>query len=178
MAKAEGTANTHSGAKPARLDDVAFTTELTRLTQQVAKRSGLDVQLRLDIRGRDLDPESQTAIYRIVEEGLTNSVKHAHASSVSIGVTSHPRRVHVMIEDDGVGFEVDKVRDGAVGLVGISERARSLGGRFEIETEPGAGTVLFAEFRAQGRSAPSYPPWPDAIRWPSATPAPFRCRPR
>jgi len=177
MAKAEGTASTHP-AKPATLDDVAFTTALTHLTQQVAMRSGLDVQLRLDIRSRDLDPELQTTIYRIVEEGLTNSVNHAHASSVSVGVSSRPRRVHVMIEDDGVGFEVDNVRDGAVGLVGMSERARSLRGRFEIETEPSAGTVLFVEFHAGGRSAPSYRSWTDATRWPAATAAPFRCRPR
>ena len=103
-----------------------------------------------------LDPEQETAIYRIVQEALTNTVKHAEASSVSIVVTAGDGAVRTVIEDDGVGFAVDQVRDGALGLVGMRERVMLLGGRFEVESAPSQGTTLVVElWQKPTREAPS-----------------------
>ena len=71
-----------------------------------------------------------------------NAVKYANASLVTIVVRARERVVHALIEDDGVGFALDKIRDGALGLVGMQERVMLLGGRFEIDTTPRAGTTL------------------------------------
>jgi glucose-6-phosphate-specific signal transduction histidine kinase len=85
---------------------------------------------------RALSGDHETALYCIVREALTNAIKHAQASSVSIVVAASGSVVRTVIEDDGVGFAVDKIREGALGLVGMRERVTLLGGRFEIDSAP------------------------------------------
>jgi signal transduction histidine kinase len=130
--------------RPPALDDFGLAPALERLTSLVATRSGLDIQL--SVRSPvALPSEQETALYRIVQEALTNIVKHAGASSVSIIVMASGGTVRLVIEDDGAGFDPAKVRDGALGLVGIRERVSLLDGRFEIDSSPGAGTTLLVE---------------------------------
>ena len=92
-----------------------------------------------------LPPEIETALYRIVQESLTNIVKHARATNVSVVLTRKDDSVSVLVEDDGVGFEPGRTRDGGIGLVGMRERVALLGGRLAIESRPGAGTTFVAE---------------------------------
>jgi signal transduction histidine kinase len=127
--------------RPPALDDFGLAAALERLTSVVAARSGLNVQLEVGT-GSTLPPEYETALYRIVQEGLTNIVKHADASSVSVVVAFTASSVRTVIEDDGVGFRIEDVREGALGLVGMRERVSLLDGRFDIESAPGAGTTL------------------------------------
>jgi signal transduction histidine kinase len=130
--------------RPPALDDFGLAPALERLTSMTAERSGLDIQL--SVRSPvALPAEQETAIYRIVQEALTNVIKHAHASSVSIIVMASGSTVRLVIEDDGRGFEPQAVRDGALGLVGIRERVLLLDGRFELHSEPGSGTTLMVE---------------------------------
>jgi signal transduction histidine kinase len=131
--------------RPPALDDFGLEPALERLTHQVGQRSGLNVQLNVSVPAGALVPDQETAIYRIVQEALTNAVKHANASSVSILVTTDAGSVRTVIEDDGVGFTVGKVRDGALGLVGMRERVMLLDGRFEVESTPRSGTTLVVE---------------------------------
>jgi signal transduction histidine kinase len=132
--------------RPPALDDFGLKPALERLTSQVAERSGLNVQLQVAVPEGALDADRQTVIYRIVQEALTNAIKHAQASSVSVIVASAGEgAVRAVIEDDGVGFLADRVREGALGLVGMRERVTLLGGRLEIESAPGAGTTLVVE---------------------------------
>jgi signal transduction histidine kinase len=131
--------------RPPALDDFGLAAALERLAGVVAERSGLALDLNVGIAAGTLPPEHETAIYRIVQEALTNVVKHASAKSISIVVTTADGMVRTVIEDDGAGFTPGAVREEALGLVGMRERALLLGGRFEVESSPGSGTTLVAE---------------------------------
>jgi signal transduction histidine kinase len=131
--------------RPPALDDFGLAAALERLAGVVAERSGLALDVNVGIAAGTLPPEHETAIYRIVQEALTNVVKHASAKSISIVVTTADGMVRTVIEDDGTGFTLGAVREEALGLVGMRERALLLGGRFEVESAPGSGTTLVAE---------------------------------
>jgi signal transduction histidine kinase len=130
--------------RPPALDDFGLQPALERLIELVARRSGLDIQLNMR-SAVDLPAEHETALYRIIQEALTNIVKHADAQSVSIVLLEIDGAVRTVVEDDGAGFDPTAVRDGALGLVGMRERVALLGGRFEVESGPGAGTTLIIE---------------------------------
>jgi signal transduction histidine kinase len=133
--------------RPPALDDFGLQAALERLTSLVGARSGIEIQL--SVRSAvGLPPDQETAIYRIVQEALTNIVKHAKATSVSIIVMASGESVRLVIEDDGDGFDPSTVREGALGLVGIRERVAILGGRFELESAPGDGTTIVVELPA------------------------------
>lgn len=90
-----------------------------------------------------LDPTQSLAIYRIVQEALTNATRHAHASSLVVRLSKVGPDVEVAVEDDGCGFDVKSIgRDGTFGLTGMEERALSAGGRLDIRSTPGKGTVV------------------------------------
>jgi len=131
--------------RPPALDDFGIEPALERLTRLVSERSDLNVQLNVTLERGGLTRDQETAIYRIVQEALTNTVKHAQARSVSIVVAAHGGSVRTIVEDDGAGFALDAVREGALGLVGMRERTILLGGRFEVESRPGAGTTIVIE---------------------------------
>jgi signal transduction histidine kinase len=143
--------------RPPALDDFGLAPALERLTKLVADRSGVDVHLNVLMPDASLAPEYETAIYRIVQEALTNVVKHAEASTVSVVVTRGDGTVRVVIEDDGVGFTPGHIREGALGLVGMRERVGLLGGRLEIDSSHGRGTALVVEL-PNGRGRPSKDP--------------------
>jgi signal transduction histidine kinase len=130
--------------RPPALDDYGLGAALERLKTVVAERSGLDIHLTVH-SALKLAPEQETALYRIVQEALTNVVKHAEASSVSIVLADAGSSVRILIEDDGNGFDETQVREGALGLVGMRERVALLGGRLEVQSSPGRGTTLVAE---------------------------------
>jgi two-component system, NarL family, sensor histidine kinase UhpB len=95
-----------------------------------------------------LAPPIETTTYRIVQEALTNVLKHARATSVSVIVKRRPDLLHVIVEDDGVGFEQSMSTDDGtsgrqVGLIGMAERATLAGGELTIESAPGAGTTVY-----------------------------------
>jgi signal transduction histidine kinase len=133
--------------RPPALDDYGVAAALERLRSVVAERSGLEIHLTVH-SALKLAPEQETALYRIVQEALTNIVKHAEASSVSIVLADAGSSVRVLIEDDGKGFDETQVREGALGLVGMRERVALLGGRLEVQSSPGEGTTLVAEIPA------------------------------
>jgi signal transduction histidine kinase len=130
--------------RPPALDDYGLQPALERLTELVASSSGLDVQLNVRSTAA-LPPEFETALYRIIQEALTNIVKHAAASSVSVLVLDVEDGVRTVIEDDGAGFDASDVREGALGLLGMRERVSLLGGRFEVESARGTGTTLIVD---------------------------------
>jgi signal transduction histidine kinase len=138
--------------RPPALDDFGLGPALERLGSVVAERSGLDVHLNVAKAPYGLGPEQETALYRIVQESLTNIVKHASAHSISIVVTSSASGVRCVVEDDGVGFDPTAVREGALGLLGMRERVGLLDGRLEIESSPGGGTTLLVELPHQENS--------------------------
>ncbi len=130
--------------RPKALDDFGLVPALERLVDSFGDQTGIVVQLEARI-GERLSPEVETALYRIVQEALTNVVKHAHARNVSILLVRRERSVSVVIEDDGVGFEPAEAREDGLGLVGMRERLELVDGRFEVESQPGGGTTIVAE---------------------------------
>jgi signal transduction histidine kinase len=132
--------------RPPALDDFGLGPALERLVSLVRARSGIDVHLEVTAPASGLPHELETALYRIVQEALTNIVKHAEARSVSVVVTSAGATVRAVVEDDGVGFRIEQVRPDALGLVGMRERATLLGGRFEVHSAPGEGATVAVEF--------------------------------
>ena len=131
--------------RPKALDDFGLVAALERLTQTFAEQSGIAVDFEAALGPERLPEEVETAIYRIVQESLTNVVKHALARHVSVLLTRRSGAAAAVIEDDGRGFDPGAARDGGFGLEGMRERVLLLDGRFEIETNPGAGTTLVVE---------------------------------
>ncbi len=131
--------------RPKALDDFGLLPALKRLGQTVSEGSRLDVQVEARLGGERLPAEAETAVYRIVQEALTNVVKHAQARHVSVLLTRKNESVSVMIEDDGKGFDPGSTRSDGLGLLGMEERVALLDGSLAVESSPGAGTTLVLE---------------------------------
>jgi signal transduction histidine kinase len=130
--------------RPKALDDFGLVPALERLRDTFAEQTGMQVELVSQLRGR-LPPDVETALYRIVQEALTNVVKHARAGAVSIVLARAGGSVTALIEDDGRGFEADERERGGLGLLGMGERLALLDGMLKVESRPGAGTTIVAE---------------------------------
>jgi signal transduction histidine kinase len=100
---------------------------------------------------RRLQSEVEVAAFRVTQEALANAERHAHATQITVAVTFAEQELAVSVQDDGDGFTPPATPDeltssGHFGLVGMQERVRLLGGRFEVESQPGAGTRIVARF--------------------------------
>ncbi|MFL5817825.1 MAG: GAF domain-containing protein [Conexibacter sp.] len=133
--------------RPATLDEQGLQPAIEHLAQQVASTQGIAVETEVSLDGPDggspgpLAADTETAIYRLVQEALTNAVKHAGASRVRIGVRPRDGGVDVTITDDGAGFDPDAPRDG-FGITGMYERAELGNGTLAITSRPGLGTTV------------------------------------
>jgi signal transduction histidine kinase len=131
--------------RPTALDDFGLVTAVERLVDTFRDQSGLQVDLEAQLREERLPREVETALYRIIQEALTNIAKHAGASRVSILLTHKGGSVAAVIEDDGSGFDPTAISDDGLGLVGMRERVGLVGGRLRVESAAGAGTTVVAE---------------------------------
>jgi signal transduction histidine kinase len=130
--------------RPKALDDFGLVAALERLTETWSAATAIGVDFAANLEDERFSTEAATALYRIVQESLTNVVKHAHASHVSILLTRKNGSVVAVIEDDGKGFALTEVRAG-FGIEGMRERVALLDGRLRIESAPGLGTTLVVE---------------------------------
>ena len=139
------------GLRPSVLDDLGLVPALRRVVRTINARHALTIDFQtLGSEGVRLPPAVETALYRIVQEALTNVVQHANASRVSLLLEVRAGAVALIVEDDGQGFEVERLERDPVdrqslGLYGMRERAEQLGGRLTIESAPGVGTTVFVE---------------------------------
>ena len=131
--------------RPKALDDFGLVAALERLTESFGEQTGIAVAFESTLPTGRLPAEVETALYRIVQESLTNIVKHSRADQVSVVVGRKENLVTVVVEDNGVGFDPGRPRDGGLGLIGMRERVALLGGRLAVESRPGAGTTFVAE---------------------------------
>jgi signal transduction histidine kinase len=131
--------------RPKALDDFGLAPALERLAQTFAEATELHVDVEARLGDERLPAEVETTLYRIVQEALTNIVKHAEATSVSILLLRRTASATVVIEDDGKGFDPDNVREEGLGLLGMQERVELHDGRLTVESVPGSGTTLVAE---------------------------------
>ena len=131
--------------RPKALDDFGLVAALERLTESFAEQTGIDIEFVHTLPDGRLPSDLETALYRIVQESLTNVVKHARASNVSIVLSGAAGSASVVVEDDGVGFEPGRLSGDGIGLLGMRERIGILGGTVTLESRPGAGTTFRAE---------------------------------
>ncbi len=129
--------------RPSMLDDFGLVPALEWQAREVSKRTGMRVHVSAEESAGELSDELKTCIYRVVQEALHNCARHAHARAVKVVVRQELSRIILSVEDDGQGFDARRVR--GLGLVGMEERVNHLGGAFEIDSRPGAGTKVAVE---------------------------------
>jgi two-component system, NarL family, sensor histidine kinase DevS len=135
--------------RPAALDDFGLVPALRRLAETFSDRSGIGTVVETNFERR-LPSEIETTLYRVVQEALTNVVKHASAEHVSIVVSERGSSVGATIDDDGRGFDSARVRPDALGLLGMRERLALVGGTLAVETSE-SGTTIAAEVPLEAR---------------------------
>jgi signal transduction histidine kinase len=131
--------------RPAALDDFGLLPAIERLRDTVEEQGGLSVDVQSPLGDERLPSDTETALYRIVQEALINVLKHAAATRVTVRLTRGDKNVALVVQDDGKGFDPSAARDGGLSLVGMRERVALLGGRLTIESSEGGGTLLRAE---------------------------------
>jgi signal transduction histidine kinase len=142
--------------RPAALDQIGLSPALEALAKRVAATSGLHLELNMDLafeEGRAssrLDPDVEQTLYRIIQESLTNAVKHAVAANVRVDLAEHDGRITLRVEDDGSGFDTGQ-NSGGFGLIGMHDRASLIGGQLELTSAPGSGTTVTAQVPARHR---------------------------
>ncbi len=129
--------------RPSMLDDLGLIPALKWQAREVSRQTCMDVTVSTDLVSDDLPDEHKTCIYRVVQEALHNCARHSNATAVRINVLQEPQRLTLSIRDNGKGFDVKHSK--GLGLLGVEERAARLGGKYEIHSEPGSGTVLAIE---------------------------------
>ena len=130
------------GLRPSVLDDLGLVAALEWQVREFKRRSGMLVNLNLEGNLDELPDGHRTCLYRIVQEALTNCGRHSEAKHVELTVQGGKDNISLTVWDDGKGFDAKPSNRRGLGLVGIEERARELGGSAEIHSEPGKGTLL------------------------------------
>jgi two-component system sensor histidine kinase UhpB len=130
---------------PLSLDSLGLSATLENLVRDWQRRH---VAVTIDLEHKlpaDLGSSVALAVYRVVQEGLINALRHARATRISIVVDGTEERIRVSVSDDGIGLPADWARPGHFGLRGLTDRVAQLGGRFEVGSEGTCGTHLAAE---------------------------------
>lgn len=133
--------------RPASLDHVGLSAAVHQMVENFNLRQGPRVEFEAERFGAERLPEfTETALYRIAQEALTNAVNHSQAERVSVILERREGKVLVVVEDDGIGFDPVLARhSGRLGLLGMRERAEMLGGSLIVESSEGKGTTVVAE---------------------------------
>jgi signal transduction histidine kinase len=136
-----------SGLRPSVLDDLGLGPALEWQAREFSRRTGIPVEVVNEGLSDELPEAYRTCLYRVVQEALTNCARHADARQIRIALHAHNDRLSLAVQDDGKGlpndrFGLDDASAFGLGLVGIEERVRELGGAVEIHSQPGKGTLL------------------------------------
>jgi signal transduction histidine kinase len=129
------------GLRPSMLDDFGLQPALEWHVRDVTRRYGVPVELNVTSDLINLPEPYRTCVYRVTQEALTNCVRHASASRIAVRVTGDAQTIEVAVTDNGVGLNPQRRRSG-LGLKGIEERVRDLGGTMFIQTTAGSGTSV------------------------------------
>ena len=134
-----------SGVRPPILDEAGVVAAVAHLVNEQRQRHGPKIEFHSRVEFHRLVPVLENAVYRIIQEGLTNACRHSRSKRVRVELLQEGDRLHLDVRDWGVGFEADGVGDTRFGLEGIVQRVRLLDGRFDLETAPGQGTRIHVE---------------------------------
>ncbi len=134
--------------RPVSLDQLGLVPALTQLVKDVGARYSLNSHFKaVGFAEENRFPEEiETALFRIAQEALTNTVRYANANNVDVILERRDGSLIVMIEDDGIGFDAESIpKSGHLGILGMQERAQMAGGTLTIESSPGEGTTIVVE---------------------------------
>ena len=144
--------NLITGLRPPILDELGVVAAIEYLVCESQERGGPRIKFQHDLESSELVSSLQTAVFRIVQESLTNARRHSKSDHVQLKLFEQEGYVHIDVQDWGVGFDPAKVDRHHYGLEGLRERVRLLGGRMTINTEPGCGTRIHAELPTVGQA--------------------------
>lgn len=145
----EGVRHLVRGLRPSVLDDVGLEAALQKLLRDRQGTNDVEVALVVEMGTKSWSGEIETGVYRLVQEGLTNALKHSGASRVEVGVKGQAGDAIVEIIDNGAGFDAKRalrgeLGEGSFGLWSMRERVELLGGEFRLESSPGYGCRILA----------------------------------
>lgn len=128
--------------RPSLLDHFGLPTALRAYAEAICNKAGVQTDIQLPEDGRAMAKDTAIALFRIIQEGLNNVIRHANAKHVTLQLTAGEEYAFVL-EDDGQGFNPNGARASwPHGIMGMQHRVRAMGGRFSLESAPGKGTTL------------------------------------
>ncbi|MGE5620058.1 MAG: ATP-binding protein [Sphingomonadaceae bacterium] len=139
--------------RPSALDELGLLPALRSYAQEYSRQSGIEVGFQVAGLTERLPAEVEVAVYRVVQEALTNAARYSGASRVEVQLALEDSTLTAMVRDNGRGFDVQRVlrsRDGGLGLFGMKERVSLLAGHLEICSKPGRGTTVLARVPLDG----------------------------
>ncbi len=151
-----------SDLRPPILDDLGLEAAVGWACRQVQENGGIaQVETKLDLKGLDFSDSLKTAIFRVVQEGLTNVTKHSKASQVFLSLLRRNKSIELVIRDNGCGFDQGKVAaignlNNGIGLSSMKERTEHIGGEFHVESVVGQGTTLRVSLPIDSSSPQAY----------------------
>lgn len=142
--------------RPSELDELGLVSALRSHLDKIIRPLGLVVTLQENLREQRLPPELELCCFRVIQEALTNCVRHAQASHVEVKLDFSAGQANFSVRDDGRGFSVGQLFSGSasahsLGLIGIRERVTALGGRLHIRSTPGQGTEILVSCSLEGK---------------------------
>src|ERR1700743_423834 len=140
--------------RPSILDDLGLLPAVEWYAREMSRRGETEVEVRAENISDALPDPLKLCVYRMVQEALNNANRHAHAKNVTVDLKQFASSISVKIEDDGSGFDPKRTR--GMGLLGMEERVKRLGGTLTIEPRPGTHTIIRAELPVD--ESPSAPP--------------------
>jgi signal transduction histidine kinase len=129
--------------RPSMLDDLGLAAALEWQGREVSRRSQIEVSVESESAPEDLPDEYKIYIYRLVQEALNNAVRHSGARNAKVVVERQQESIMVRVTDDGCGFDPARLR--GMGILGMEERVKHLGGTLRVESQPGKGTTVTAD---------------------------------
>jgi len=131
-----------SGVRPPALDESGIVGAIAHLVHEQRRQVGPTIEFRSAVEFDRLAPIQENAVYRIVQEALSNACQHSRSERVLVEMVQDGDELQLVVQDWGIGFHPESVQQARFGLEGIRQRTRLLGGRFGIESSPGRGTRL------------------------------------
>src|SRR5580704_14154149 len=144
--------------RPSMLDDLGLVPAVEWYAREMSRRGETEVEVRAENISDDLSDPLKLCVYRMVQEALNNANRHAHAKNVSADLKQSANSISVKIEDDGSGFDPKRTR--GMGLLGMEERVKRLGGTLTIESRPGTRTIIRAELPVETNKSAAAPATP------------------
>lgn len=137
--------------RPSMLDDLGLVAALEWQGREVSRNSQVEVDVQSENVSDEMPDDYKVTIYRLVQEALNNAVRHSQARNARVRVEQNGRQIRVTVHDDGRGFDPQRSR--GMGMLGMEERVRRLGGRIEFHSAPGQGTTVTADLALEAIAA-------------------------